>query len=184
MWFSNNSPFPLPSSPVKDHLIWLWGSLPVVCNFFCISFYHGDLMPHFCYILFKIGDEDKRMELLETSLFLAPASQDVWQRGISDPLLLCPSQLPFEIWLKHLFLYEVLSPLTLQFTTWLRPQDDTALSKVLKRSFLAKPSHLLSFSPYFILYLHSFLICKVEDNNGPSSQRWGLSDTMCAKCGA
>lgn len=111
--FPTTAPFPFPLPPVKDHLIWLWGSLPVVCNFFCISFYHGDLMPHFCYILFKIGDKDKRMELLETSLFLAPASQDVWKRGRSDPLLLYPSQLPFEIWLKHLFLYEVLSPLSL-----------------------------------------------------------------------
>lgn len=38
-------------------------------------------MSHFCYVLLKIRDEDKRMELLETSLFLAPAPQVVRERG-------------------------------------------------------------------------------------------------------
>lgn len=140
---------PSSSPHIKDHLIWLSGSLPVVCNFFCISFYHGDLTPHFCYILLKIRDNDKRMELLETSLFLAPAYR-LYEKDEEDhtPFFIhpsCPvgSDLNTVSFMKSLALSDAL-----HFTMWLTPQDDTTLFKVLKCAFLAKSCH-------FFISLHS-----------------------------
>ena len=43
-----------PFTTSRDCLIWLSGSLPVVCNFCCVGFYCGDLVSHFGYILLEI----------------------------------------------------------------------------------------------------------------------------------
>lgn len=70
-----------PLHPFKGRLVCLSGSLPVVGHFFYTPFHHGDLVSHFCDILLEIRDEDKSVELLEASLFLAPASRVVRERG-------------------------------------------------------------------------------------------------------
>lgn len=61
---------------------------------------------------------------------------------------------------------------TLQFATWLRPQEDMTLSKVLKCSFLAESSPFLSafiLSLLLLIVLTQLSNCKMEGSNGSGS---------------